>query len=34
MTKEGVTISEPFALETKWDYAHYENPGKRAPGTW
>lgn len=34
VTKEGVSISEPFAVETKWDYAHYQNPSRFAPGTW
>lgn len=34
VTKEGVTISEPFALETKWDYKLFANPSANAVGTW
>ena len=30
----GVEISEPFALDTKWDYKLFENPSAGAPGTW
>ena len=34
VTKEGVTISEPFALDTKWDYKLFANPSAAAVGTW
>lgn len=34
VTKEGVTISEPFALETKWDYKIFEDPQLNAVGAW
>ena len=34
VTEEGVTISEPFALETKWDYKRFADPSANAPGTW
>jgi len=34
VTKDGVSISEPFALETKWDYKRFEDPSANAPGTW
>jgi hypothetical protein len=29
-----VSVSEPFALETSWDYAAFVNPSKHAVGTW
>ena len=34
VTKEGVEISEPFSLETKWDYQLFKNPSAKAVGTW
>ncbi|KAK9905094.1 hypothetical protein WJX75_009547 [Coccomyxa subellipsoidea] len=34
VTAEGTTISDPFALETKWDYKAFVNPGALAVGTW
>lgn len=34
VTAEGVTISEPFALETHWSYKLFANPAANAPGTW
>lgn len=34
VTKEGVTVSEPFALETRWDYALFRDPSANAVGTW
>ncbi|GAB4813139.1 hypothetical protein N2152v2_000185 [Parachlorella kessleri] len=34
VTAEGVTISEPFALETDWNYKLFANPSANAPGTW
>lgn len=34
VTAKGVEISEPFSVETKWDFAHYQNPSRFAPGTW
>ena len=34
VTKEGVTVSEPFALDTKWDYALFRDPSANAVGTW
>ena len=27
-TNEGVTVSEPFSLETKWDYSLFRNPNQ------
>ncbi|CAG9464917.1 unnamed protein product [Pedinophyceae sp. YPF-701] len=33
-TAAGVKISEPFALDVKWDYQAYHNPTAMAPGTW
>jgi len=34
ITAEGVTISDPFSLDVKWDYKHFENPSLNAIGTW
>lgn len=34
VTKEGVTISEPFALETQWGYKAFANPTANAVGAW
>jgi len=34
ITPEGVTISDPFSLDMKWDYKHFENPSLNAVGTW
>lgn len=34
VTKDGVSISEPFALETKWDYKRFADPSANAAGTW
>jgi 20S proteasome subunit beta 7 len=34
VTEAGVTISEPFSLETKWDYATFSAPTKWAVGAW
>lgn len=34
VTAEGVVVSEPFALETKWDYALFKNPSANAQGVW
>lgn len=34
VSEAGVEISEPFALDTKWDYKLFQNPSARAPGTW
>jgi 20S proteasome subunit beta 7 len=34
VTKDGVTISEPFALDSKWDYKIFANPTKWATGAW
>lgn len=34
VTKDGATISEPFSLDVKWDYAHFQNPALNATGTW
>jgi 20S proteasome subunit beta 7 len=34
VTKEGVTISEPFALDMKWDYSLFSQPTKWAVGAW
>jgi 20S proteasome subunit beta 7 len=34
VTKDGSSVSEPFSLETKWDYKLFENPSAKAVGTW
>jgi 20S proteasome subunit beta 7 len=34
VTKDGVEISEPFSLETKWDYKLFVNPTANAVGAW
>lgn len=34
VTAEGVTISEPFALEMRWDYKLFAAPTKWAVGAW
>ena len=34
VTAEGVTVSDAFALDTKWSYRHFENPALHAQGTW
>lgn len=34
ITKQGVEISEPFSLSTKWDYKMFVNPSAKAVGTW
>lgn len=34
VSAEGVTISEPFALETEWRYKLFENPAANAAGAW
>jgi 20S proteasome subunit beta 7 len=34
VTKDGVTISEPFALDVKWDFKAFTEPTKWAVGTW
>ncbi|QDZ21877.1 beta-type subunit of proteasome [Chloropicon primus] len=31
---EGVAISKPFALDTKWDFKAFMNPSKHAVGSW
>ena len=31
---DGVQISDPFALETRWGYAAFANPSAHAVGTW
>ncbi|KAK9804889.1 hypothetical protein WJX72_010345 [[Myrmecia] bisecta] len=33
-TAEGVTISEPFSLETNWEYKHFRDPTLNAVGAW
>lgn len=33
-TADGVTVSAPFALETRWGYAAFEHPSAHAVGTW
>jgi len=32
--KVDISVSEPFALETTWDYAAFVNPSAFATGTW
>ena len=32
--EEGVAISKPFALDTKWDLKAFVNPSKHAVGSW
>lgn len=34
VTKDGVEISEPFALDTKWDYKLFVDPSAKAVGVW
>lgn len=34
VTKDGVVISSPYALTSKWDYKFFENPTKTAAGSW
>lgn len=34
ITKAGVEVSEPFALETTWNYELFKNPSANAAGTW
>ena len=34
ITKEGVSLSEPFALETRWDYSKFSQPTQWAVGAW
>lgn len=34
VTSAGVTISEPFALDMKWDHKHFADPTKWALGSW
>ena len=34
VTKAGVSISEPFALDMKWDHKLFANPTKWAVGAW
>lgn len=34
VTAAGVDVSEPFSIDTKWDYALFRDPSKNAPGTW
>ena len=31
---DGVAISKPFALDTKWDLKAFINPSKHAVGSW
>ena len=31
---DGVQVSEPFALDVTWDYQHFQNPTRLAPGAW
>lgn len=34
VTSEGVNVSEPFAVETKWDYKAFVNPSANSVGGW
>ncbi|PKA52478.1 Proteasome subunit beta type-4 [Apostasia shenzhenica] len=34
ITKDGVTISEPYALKTFWGFSAFQNPSKGAEGSW
>jgi 20S proteasome subunit beta 7 len=34
VTKGGITISEPFALDLAWDHKLFANPTKWAVGAW
>jgi 20S proteasome subunit beta 7 len=34
VTKDGVSISEPYALDVKWDYKMFAQPTKWAVGAW
>ena len=33
-TAAGVTVSEPFCLDVKWDYELFKAPTKWAVGAW
>lgn len=33
-TEEGVTISQPYALKTNWNYTAFKNPTAGAEGSW
>lgn len=34
VTKDGVTTSEPFSLDMRWDYKLFAAPTKWAVGAW
>lgn len=34
VTKEGVSISDPFALQTEWSYQLFHHPSEKIRGTW
>ena len=34
VTEQGAEISAPFALDVKWDFKHYKDPTRLAPGAW
>jgi 20S proteasome subunit beta 7 len=34
ITKEGVTISQPYSLTTNWNFAAFKNPTAFAEGSW
>ena len=34
LTEEGVTISQPYALKTNWNYTAFKNPTVGAEGSW
>ena len=34
ITAAGSTISEPFELETEWNYEGFRNPGGNSTGSW
>lgn len=34
LTEEGITISQPYALKTVWNYTAFQNPTVGAEGSW
>ncbi|KAM5554605.1 proteasome subunit beta type-4 [Rosa sericea] len=34
ITKEGVTISQPYSLKTSWNFSAFQNPTAGAQGSW
>ena len=34
VTAEGTTVSEPFTLDTNWNYKHFVDPAQFSQGSW